>query len=150
MTQENGNNLVFVDVELKGLRPNTEHAIHVHQYGDLRNGCDSACSHFNPHNRLHGRFEFYGPDRHVGDLAVPNGNLLSDRNGRVRIQFYDDLVSLIPWNERCVIGRMIVIHEKADDGGIHRYSSTDKGRESGKTGNAGKRIACAVIGIAKD
>jgi Cu-Zn family superoxide dismutase len=145
MSQPTPSDLVFVQIDIHNFPPNKSFGCHVHEYGDLSEGCDSACSHFNPYGRLHGRYELYGPNRHVGDLAIPNGNLMSDAKGRVKVSFYDDMISLYP-NERCIIGRMIVIHEKSDDGGAFRYELTSLGKESGKTGNAGKRVACAVIG----
>lgn len=146
MSQSGPNELVFIHVDMTNFPPNKKFACHVHTYGDLTKGCASACDHFNPFSRLHGRYEFYGPNRHVGDLAVPGGNLVSDNKGRVKVSFYDDLVSLYP-SERGIIGRSIVIHEKADDGGEYRKEKTEIGKESGKTGNAGARIACAVIGL---
>jgi Cu-Zn family superoxide dismutase len=45
-----------------------------------------------------------------------------------------------------IIGRGLVIHADADDCGL---GIGDKKKESLITGNSGKRIACAVIGIAK-
>ena len=52
---------------------------------------------------------------------------------------YDNLVKLS--GKYSVIGRSMIIHEDEDDLG--------KGgnEESLKTGNAGKRIACGIIGI---
>jgi Cu-Zn family superoxide dismutase len=129
-------NKVKVDLDIKGLKPNFEHGFHVHQAGDLSEGCTSACAHFNPFNATHG-----GPEskvRHVGDL----GNIKTDKNGKAKYSFYDPMIKL---RGKCnIIGRMIVIHDKTDDLG--------KGgdAESLKTGNAGKRIACAVIGYAKE
>ena len=129
-------NKVRIDVNISGLKPNFEHGFHVHEFGDLTEGCASACAHFNPFNVTHG-----GPDskiRHVGDL----GNIKTDKNGKARYSFYDSMIKL---RGKCnIIGRMIVIHDKKDDLGLGGDA------ESLKTGNAGKRIACAVIGYAKN
>lgn len=129
-------NKVRVDVNISGLKPNFEHGFHVHEFGDLTEGCSSACAHFNPYNVAHG-----GPDskiRHVGDL----GNIKTDKNGKAKYSFYDSMIKL---RGKCsIIGRMIVIHDKTDDLGLGGDA------ESLKTGNAGKRIACAVIGYAKN
>ena len=121
----------------------------MHEAGDLLEGCASTCSHFNPFGNSHGRKEYYDQNRHVGDLAIPNGNLVSDKNGIVSITFCDDLISLYHSSPACILARAIVLHEKADDGGLHRNKTGQLAQESGKTGNAGSRIACAVIGIAK-
>ena len=42
---------------------------------------------------------------------------------------------------------MLIIHEDQDDCGM---GTGERREESLKTGNAGKRIACAVIGYAKN
>jgi superoxide dismutase, Cu-Zn family len=146
-SQPHPNEMTFVEIHIQNLPKNNTFACHVHQSGDLTEGCASLCSHLNPYNRKHGSLSLHGPDRHVGDLAIPGGNLVSDKNGATIISFYDDLISLYP-NERCILGRSIVIHEKADDGGKYRNLNTKEGIESSKTGNAGKRMACSIIGIA--
>jgi superoxide dismutase, Cu-Zn family len=129
-------NKVKIDLDLKGLKPNFEHGFHVHNAGDLSDGCTSACAHFNPYGTVHG-----GPDskvRHVGDL----GNVLTDKNGKAKYSFYDSMIKL---RGKCdIIGRMIVIHDQTDDLGKGGNA------ESKITGNAGKRIGCAVIGYAKE
>lgn len=145
--QNSVHDFVFVTISLSGFPKNSLFACHIHEYGDLSEGCASACSHFNPFKQLHGSLSLHHDKRHVGDLAIPNGNLNSDKNGNVQISFYDDLISLDTKHPANIIGRMVVIHEKADDGGKFRDLNTKLGQESGKTGNAGKRIACSVIGI---
>src|SRR5277367_5710405 len=89
--------------------------------------------HFNPHNATHG-----GPSasiRHVGDL----GNIDTNSSGAAKGTVEDKYIKLI--GPESVIGRMVVVHAGEDDLG--------KGgnEESLKTGNAGGRAACGVIGV---
>ncbi|XP_017476959.1 PREDICTED: superoxide dismutase [Cu-Zn], chloroplastic-like isoform X2 [Rhagoletis zephyria] len=123
---------VHVHVYLTGLDPG-KHGFHVHEKGDLTNGCTSTGGHFNPDKMDHG-----APDdevRHVGDL----GNVEADANGIVDTTFTDHLISLT--GKRTIIGRGLVVHELTDD--LGRGSHPD----SKKTGNAGGRLACGVIGV---
>jgi len=128
---------IAIDVEVKGLNKNALHGFHVHEYGDLSDGCNSMCAHLNPYNETHG-----GPEtihRHVGDL----GNLKSDGHGCANYRFYDNMIKLRGTKSN-IIGRGLIIHEDEDDCGL------GKNKESKITGNAGKRIACAVIGFASN
>jgi superoxide dismutase, Cu-Zn family len=89
--------------------------------------------HFNPHNATHG-----GPTssiRHVGDL----GNINTDSSGAAKGTVQDKYIKLI--GHGSVIGRMIVVHAGQDDLGPGGDA------ESLKTGNAGGRAACGVIGV---
>lgn len=140
---------VEVRLNIKGLSPGL-HGFHIHQTGDLRKGCSSLCSHFNPYNTLHGDISDDINNRHVGDL----GNILVDSDGTANYSFTDKIIKLR--GKRNIIGRSVVIHEDEDDlgmGGIDINSNDeyiivdpDVYKESIKTGNAGKRIACGVIG----
>ena len=124
-----------IHINMEGLKPGN-HGFHIHQYGDLSDECKSACSHFNPYNTNHGGRN--SSERHVGDL----GNIKS-KNGIAKGVFYDNLITLDTKKLCSIIGRSVIVHEDRDDLG--------KGgnQESLKTGNAGKRLACGVIGICK-
>ena len=144
-------------LNLKGLKPNTEHAIHVHKLGNISGGCMSAGGHYNPFNKTHGSYKYNMP-RHSGDLI---NNIKADKNGKINLTFKDNLANLIGFPN--ILGRTIVIHEKKDDLGLGGLDYKIKGRniedvritnrkihkESLKTGNAGGRMSCAIIGIDK-
>lgn len=73
--------------------------------------------------------------RHIGDL----GNVFADSNGIATTSFSDAVISL--YGPRSIIGRAIVVHSSEDDLGKSEHP------DSHKTGNAGGRVACGVIGI---
>ncbi len=119
---------VEVEAKLSGLTPNSKHAIHIHQYGDLtsKDG-KSAGDHYNPMDHQHAL-----PDkknRHAGDF----GNLDSDQSGNASFKLIVDNISLAG-RLNPIIGRGVVVHAKPDDG-------------SQPSGNAGDRIAVGVIGV---
>ena len=126
---------ILIDINITGLTPNHLHGFHVHEKGDLTDHCTSLCAHFNPYGKTHGCPGM--TNRHVGDL----GNIKADRSGIARYQMRDNIIKL-RGSKSNIIGRGLVIHEDTDDCG----QGGDE--ESLKTGNAGKRIACAIIGHA--
>lgn len=132
---ETSDSLVTIDIDIQGLKKNSSHGFHVHQYGDMSDGCDSMCSHFNPFNKKHGGQE--SKERHVGDL----GNLQTDANGNAKYKITDSLIKL-KGTKSNIIGRGLIIHEDKDDCGLGGFP------DSLTTGHAGKRIACSVIGYA--
>ena len=134
---------VKIEINLTGLIPNHKHGFHVHESGDLTQKCKSMCAHFNPDNKNHGcpgKLE-----RHVGDL----GNLHTDENGNANYIMYDDVIRLSDFN-LSIIGRGLIIHKDIDDCGDYKGDDKNKRHASLTNGNAGERIACAIIGYAKD
>jgi len=115
---------------LDGVLPDGKHGFHVHEFGELGNGCKDAGGHFNPMGVNHA-----APDdevRHFGDL----GNV-DAFGGRSSIDISDSYVTLE--GEFSVIGKSIVIHEGEDDLG--------RGGDDGSlaSGNAGARLGCCTI-----
>lgn len=136
-TENFKNNDIKIDVNIKGLKPNSLHGFHVHEAGDLTDKCTSMCAHFNPYNKNHGCPS--QKERHVGDL----GNLETDNKGVANYIFFDNAIKLTG-NKCNIIGRGLIIHADPDDCG------KGDNEDSLKTGNSGKRIACAVIGYSKE
>merc|ERR1711973_367820 len=115
---------------IKDLTPGL-HGFHIHEYGDLSNGCVSTGSHYNPYGVVHA-----GPGdaaQHVGDL----GNIVADDDGIARVDVCVGFVRTC--GQFSVLGRAVVVHAKADDLG--------RGGDAGSlaTGNAGGRVGCGVI-----
>ena len=121
-----------VVAEITGL-PEGDHGFHVHQFGNLIEGCKTAGPHFNPHGKDHG-----GPndeERHVGDM----GNVTAGSDGVAKIDYEDALISLS--GENSIIGRAVVVHADPDDLGKGGHD------DSKTTGHAGARLACGEIGL---
>jgi len=134
-TEDLVSDCVIIDIDLKGLKKGL-HGFHVHECGDMSDQCESMCAHFNPYGLVHG-----GPEdkiRHVGDL----GNLTVGADGSVKYRMRDSVIKL-RGTKANIIGRGLIIHADEDD--LGKGGQPD----SLKTGHAGKRIACAVIGYAK-
>jgi superoxide dismutase, Cu-Zn family len=129
-------NKIRIDLNLSGLNPNSDHGFHVHEAGDLTDNCTSMCAHFNPYNKSHGCPGM--KNRHVGDL----GNIHTNSKGQAKYTFFDDMIKL-RGNKCNIIGRGLIIHADPDDCG------KGMNKDSLKTGNSGKRIACAIIGYSK-
>ena len=108
-----------------------KHGFHIHEFGDLSDGCDSAGGHYNPTGVDHGDID----NGHVGDL----GNITADSKGVAEFSIKAKRIHL--QGATSIVGRAVVVHEDEDDLG--------KGgdEESLKTGNAGERAGCGVISL---
>ncbi len=123
---------VTIKVKISGLKSG-KHGIHIHTFGDTRNGCESMGPHYNPYNKDHGGI--HTKIRHVGDL----GNITADKNGKVDVTLHDKLIKLR--GKYNIIGRSVVVHADEDDLGKGSFP------DSKTTGHSGMRIACGIIGI---
>lgn len=112
-----------VDGVVDGLSPGA-HGMHIHECGDISNGCESLGDHYNPRQSQHGPPDADIDKRHAGDL----GNIEADANGRAKFRFVDRVITVSE-----IIGRSVVITENPDDFGRG-------GRErSPIDGNSGER-----------
>jgi len=121
----------IVEATLSGV-PVGQHGFHIHQSGDCSDGGKAAGGHFNPHAAKHGMLTKDGPKKsHLGDL----GNIVIGLDGNGRL---DTIVPgvFLTGSKDSIAGRAFILHEKADDFGQ-------------PTGNAGARIGCGLIVIAK-
>jgi Cu-Zn family superoxide dismutase len=126
-TFEQAGSKVRVRVAVRGLKPGQEHGFHIHEVGDCSSGDGmSTKGHFNPLGKPHGHPG--SSERHAGDLPA----LRADNDGRARIDIEVDIITVTP-GPASVVGRGLIVHADPDD-----YRTQP-------TGNAGARLACAVI-----
>jgi len=119
---------VLIELEVSGLPAGEWLGFHAHETGncDPQDDFQSAGGHFDPDDREHGYFVEDGP--HAGDM--PNQYVGSD--GTIRAHVFNSRVRLGEGSAD-LVGRSLVIHADADD------------YESQPTGEAGARLACAVV-----
>jgi Cu-Zn family superoxide dismutase len=131
---------VLVEANVTGLKPNSKHGFHVHQWGDvsdLESG-KATGGHYDPTGEAeHGLPDVHshGDEVHAmtGGHAGDFGNLETDAEGNATYSKTFENLTLTGHN--AVLGRAIIVHLDEDDGGQ-------------PTGNAGPRVAQGVIGIA--
>ena len=87
----------------------------------------SAGGHFNPATKSHGNVHA-GGDRHAGDLP----NLKADSYGKASASFEVTGIT-VGSGAADIVGKGLIVHRDPDD-----YKSQP-------AGNAGPRLACAVI-----
>lgn len=122
---------------LENLPANKVLACHIHEYGDLMEGCKTLGGHWNPLNRQHGSIFIDINKSHAGDLI---NNISTDENGKFQFKYSDPRIQLYGDVTESIFGRSVVIHYESDDLGL------GGDLESLKTGNAGGRLACGIIG----
>jgi len=123
---------VHIRGELGGFGPGSSHGFHIHENGDCSAAdASSAGGHFNPAGQPHGR-AMQGA-HHAGD----SDNIVADAKGVAKIDKHIGGVSLGGGARNDIVGRSFVVHAAPDD-----YSSQP-------SGNAGARVACAVIKVVR-
>ena len=118
-------NRVRVTAEIAGLSPGA-HGFHIHEKGDC-SAADgmSTGGHFNPGGHSHGS---QGMEHHAGDMP----SLKADGYGNANASFELKGVA-VGSGPADLVGRGLIVHRDPDD------------LKTQPTGNAGPRIACAVI-----
>jgi len=110
------------------------HGFHIHESGDLTEGCLSLCSHYNPFQKNHGDKD--SEEKHLGDL----GNIEVKEDGSAIFEWIEPTGQLQIKN---ILGRSLIVHEDSDDLGLGTFE------DSKTTGHSGKRILCGIIGVKK-
>ncbi len=112
--------------------PTGKHGFHIHEFGDMSDGCTTLGAHWNPTSQKHGGV--HSRVRHAGDF----GNVERSKVYRYFITGARILTGLPAFR---ILGRSVVIHEGKDDLGLGGAPDSET------TGGSGARIGCAVIGL---
>ena len=129
----------IIGEDFKGLQPGL-HALKIHTYGNLEDGCEGLGQVFNPFGSERGHSHEDITFRRVGDLE--NISARFDTTGETKKR--DMLVKLSGPNS--VIGRSMAIYEREDDHDQTEHKATE-GSEPRYREGEGRPIACCVIGL---
>ena len=125
---DEGDGKVRFELTASNLTPG-EHAVHIHEKGDCSaEDASSAGGHWNPTMKPHGK-RGDGTSYHKGDI----GNMTVGNDGKGTMSMTIDGWSIGGADSTNVVGKSVIIHEKADD-----FTSQP-------SGNAGGRVSCGVI-----
>lgn len=117
---------VWVRLTVQHAEPG-KYAVHIHERDDCSDiPGKSMGGHFDPRGQEHGLP--HQDEHHLGDL----GNLEVNETGTGSLEILVPEATLEPNGEMSFLGRAIVIHTGADDGG-------------GTSGHSGKPMACGPI-----
>lgn len=118
-----------VSGRITGLAAGT-HGFHIHEFGDCSAAdFSSAGGHYNPTGHQHAAPGV--AQRHIGDL----GNIEAGADGVATVSYTDTRLRFE--GAHGILGRGVIVHANPDD------------LKTQPTGNAGGRVACGVIGVAK-
>ncbi|XP_058461777.1 superoxide dismutase [Cu-Zn] [Malaya genurostris] len=115
---------IETNINATGL-PVGKHAVHVHAFGDMKEGCKSTGPHFR---------------------SSIIGNMEVKEDGNAMIDFHSPYINLFGFAG--IVGRSIVIHEKASE--IYRFpdlSINNPVSFQSEEDTVGARIACGIITI---
>lgn len=113
---------VIVKINAAGLTPGI-HGFHIHENWISKNDFATAGGHYNPNSKEHGHENPNGSN--LGDLP----NLTVDKDGKIDQAIVLEGLSLDKDVENSILGKSLIIHEKADDG------------KTNPAGNSGDRVA---------
>ncbi len=106
-------------------------ALHIHENGACGDMGKAAGGHWNPTNQSHGKWGI--ASYHLGDI----GNFTLDSRGNGIVTMETNLWAIGGNGLNNIVGKGIIIH-----GGLDDYITQP-------TGNAGTRIGCGIIAMAK-
>jgi Cu-Zn family superoxide dismutase len=120
-------------IELRNVTPGV-HAAHIHEKGDCSDPAGkSAGGHWNPTTKKHGQWNQADGEFHLGDL----GNIEVGADGTGSLTVTCDLWTIGDGGPYDIVGRSVIVHAAPDD------------FKTQPTGNAGDRIGCGPIALAK-
>ncbi|KAL7047033.1 hypothetical protein ACKWTF_002768 [Chironomus riparius] len=128
--QWNFNAPIQVYVNITGLKPG-KHALHIHAFGDISDGCKSTGPHFR-HSIV--------------------GNVEANEEGKIDIKF--NTLALNLFGLTGILGRSIVVHEKPSEFLRYPYLFTPESQfvdlgisYQTEEDSVGERLACGIITI---